>query len=173
MFTSVYNRLRGVGTRIAADLARAHLRTQALRVIRLAVLAFAAQIAASGLHNVGWKALAAVGVSAVEAAVRQAWPALPLGAVLNALNGLKEHTPAPPAASPVTGSVSLSGPLVPGGVSGTVHVPVTVDNDTIANAIATSMNNIAKTKPLVLPTQPAITPPAPAAKPKSDPPAAK
>jgi hypothetical protein len=75
MFQSVFTRLRALGARAASDLAAAHLRTQAVRIIRIASVAFAAQIATTGLDNAGWKVLAAVAVSAVEAGVRQAHPA--------------------------------------------------------------------------------------------------
>jgi hypothetical protein len=114
MFQSVFTRLRALGARAASDLAAAHLRTQAVRIIRIASVAFAAQIATTGLDNAGWKVLAAVAVSAVEAGVRQVWPTLPLSAVLNAFNGLKETksstTPSAAVSSPVTASPVISSP---------------------------------------------------------------
>lgn len=51
-----------------------HIKAQAIRVARLFAVALLAQLATTGTANIGWKTLAAIGVGAIEAVVRQIWP---------------------------------------------------------------------------------------------------
>jgi hypothetical protein len=88
---------------LRADLASAHLRAQAGRFGRLAIVAFGAQLATLGTGHIGWSALAAVLVGAVEVAYRQWVPTVPWKAVAARLRELLPGTapaavPAPPTA---------------------------------------------------------------------------
>jgi hypothetical protein len=53
------------------------LKAQAIRVARLFAVAFVAQLVTTGTANLGWKTLAALGIGAAEAVVRQIWPTTP------------------------------------------------------------------------------------------------
>lgn len=66
-----------------------HLKAQAIRVARLFAVAFVAQLVTTGTEDLGWKTLAALGVGAAEAVVRQIWPTT--------------ATPPKPSASPSAG----------------------------------------------------------------------
>jgi len=66
------------------------LKAQALRIVRLFAVAFAAQLVTTGTADLGWKTLAALGIGAAEAVVRQIWPTTPA-------------TPPKPAATSPTG----------------------------------------------------------------------
>lgn len=91
---SLFDKLKHLGATVAADLAAAHTRTQALRFLRLAVFTMLAQVVATGGDNLGWKTLAAFAVGAAETAVRHVWPAFPAAAVVNAVKGAVSSTPA-------------------------------------------------------------------------------
>jgi hypothetical protein len=88
---------------IAHDLASGNIRTQALRFLRVAVLAAATQLLVTGDHDWGWKTLAAVIIGAAETAVRQVWPALPADKIAAAVareGSVVAKPPAPPTAAP-------------------------------------------------------------------------
>ena len=83
---------------LRADLASAHLRQQAARFGRLAVVAFAAQLVTLGTSRLGWSAVAALAVGAVEVAYRQWVPTVPWPSVAARLRELLPGgTPAPTA----------------------------------------------------------------------------
>jgi hypothetical protein len=95
---------------LRADLANAHLKQQAGRFGRLTIVAFAAQLATLGTGHLGWDAVGAVAVGAVEAAYRQWAPTVPWSAVAERLRDLlpggSPAAPAPVPTPPATGSSS-------------------------------------------------------------------
>lgn len=88
---------------LRADLASAHARAQAGRFGRLTIVAFLAQLAALGTGHLGWDAVGALAVGAVETAYRQWAPTVPWAQVTAKLRdllpgGTPTAVPAPPAA---------------------------------------------------------------------------
>ncbi|NUR03055.1 MAG: hypothetical protein HOY79_43070 [Streptomyces sp.] len=95
---------------LRADLASAHLKQQAGRFARLAVVAFAAQLATLGTGHLGWDAVGALAVGAVETAYRQWAPTVPWKTVAARLRDLLPG--GAPAASPIrptTGNSTSTG----------------------------------------------------------------
>lgn len=79
---------------LAAELNRLHLKTQIIRLVRVCVTTFGAQLALMPHGAIGPKAAAAVAVSVFETAVRETWPSLPLNSVIAILDRFRK-TPAP------------------------------------------------------------------------------
>jgi len=90
---------------IKTELASTHARAQAGRFVRLAVVAFGAQLAALGTGHLTRDALAGVAVGAVEAAYRQWAPVVPWGQV-----AAKLHLVATPALAPTAASGGVQAP---------------------------------------------------------------
>lgn len=96
---SLSSRFDVLSHRAAAQLDAVHVRSQAARFARLAVVSLAAQLAALGTGQIGWKALAAFVVGAAETAFRQVWPASPLPAVVKAIEATAPASASHPAAA--------------------------------------------------------------------------
>ena len=92
------------------DLASAHVRQQAARVVRLFVFAFASQLAALGTGHLDRTALLSLVVGAAEAVYRQIAPVVPWAALAERLHLLGLVQPA--AASPIV-PLPASGGSVP------------------------------------------------------------
>jgi hypothetical protein len=103
---SLLAKLAGIPGHIAARIAAAHLPSQALRFVRLALFGVIAGVAAhlttSGAVTVP---IAAVLVGALETAFRQVWPAIPIGTVIDAVKATSPAKTAP--------SATLSAPAAP------------------------------------------------------------
>lgn len=97
----------GAEKALAADLNRLHLKTQAIRALRLFALYLAPQLVLA-LTNAwtGWRALAIVASTAAEAAIHQVWPALPLDPLLAILD--RHRTPTVTATTTGGGPVTVS-----------------------------------------------------------------
>jgi hypothetical protein len=127
--------LRGLETAGRTNLLRLHIRTQAVRFARVAVLAFAAQAAALGVHDWTWQALASLGLGAAETAARQLWPALPtaeLGTLLRLGHLIPEAHAAPTSPAPADShpadpspATSASAPVGPITAAGPSPTPTT------------------------------------------------
>ena len=100
-------------SQLEADLKSKQVQQQALRVARLFVIAFGAQLALTGTSDLGWKALAGAAVAAVEAVVRQVAPVAPVAQARAAFlrHMVREEPGAVPAAAPAPApGVSPAGP---------------------------------------------------------------
>lgn len=93
--------MRDVIDELRKDVASAHLRAQAGRFARLAIVAFGAQLATLGTSHLGWDAVGALAVGAVETGYRQWARAVPWKAVAARLRDLLPGgNPAGPAPVP-------------------------------------------------------------------------
>ncbi len=94
---SVTDRIKTAEDRFAEAVVRAHVTSQALRFARVTAVAFAAQFALIGSGRLGWEAVASLLTGAVETAVRQLYPAVPIGKVAEAARVFGVAEPAAPA----------------------------------------------------------------------------
>jgi hypothetical protein len=85
-----------------------HVQAQVGRFVRLFVVAFGVQMAATGTGHLTRDALVGAAVGAVETAYRQLSPTVPWGKVVSALHRKAPATPAGPPAQPPAGPGAAS-----------------------------------------------------------------
>lgn len=104
--------LSALEKRLAADFARYHVRTQALRFIGSVASTFAIQMA-TGTSDVGWKAALAALFAIAVTTGRQLWPTLPWQLVTDHLQAAQAAEVVPRtgmAANPPSTPVPPAGP---------------------------------------------------------------